>query len=210
MRKAALMPFRDPETRQLALVFAAVAFAQGMWYLPIQLITFVLKERFGYSATEVASFLSISTIPWLIKPAYGLLSDCVPLFGCQRKSYLVLNSILAAAAGLGLSLLSAPTPLPIALLYTLMGLGLAFTNVVTDALMVEHGQRMQLTGAFQSVQWAAIYAASVLVGIGGGALTEWGSLKLASLLSALFPLLTCIVALRAVREERIRGEAAQR
>jgi hypothetical protein len=73
-------PFRRPETRRLALTFAAVAFAQGMWYLPIQVMTFLLKVRFGYSAAQAASFFSIATIPWLVKPAYGLLSDCVPLF----------------------------------------------------------------------------------------------------------------------------------
>jgi hypothetical protein len=29
----------------------------------------VLKERFGYSATHVASFFAVNTLPWLIKPA---------------------------------------------------------------------------------------------------------------------------------------------
>ena len=47
-----------------------------------------------------------------------------------------------------------------------MGLGLAFTDVLTDALMVENGRGCGLTGAFQSVQWAAIYTASILVGRG--------------------------------------------
>ena len=37
-----------------------------------------------------------------------------------------------------------------------MGFGLAFTDVLTDALMVENGRGLGLTGAFQSVQWAAI------------------------------------------------------
>jgi len=50
------------------------------------------------------------------------------------------------------------------LFVTLMGLGLAFTDVLVDALMVENGRPLGLTGAFQSVQWGAIYAASILVG----------------------------------------------
>ena len=49
-----------------------------------------------------------------------------------------------------------------------MALGLAFTDVLTDALMVEKGRPLGLTGAFQAVQWAAIYTASILVGVGGG------------------------------------------
>src|SRR2546428_1239620 len=180
-----------------------------MWRLPVQPITFVLKEGFGYSATQVATLFSLTMIPWLIKPAYGLLSDFVPLFGRRRKSYLMLNCALAAAAGLVLSLLPAYTPLRIALLCMVMGLGLAFTDVMTDALMVENGKRMGLTGGFQSVQWASLYTASALVGMGGGALTERGSLHLAFFLAALFPLLSFTMAIFAIREGRVGRQAGQ-
>src|SRR5262249_55511400 len=96
-----LNPFKTPDARRLALLFGVVYFAQGMWYLPNQTITIVLKER-GLSAGQVADFFFISTIPWLIKPVYGLLSDFVPLFGRRRQSYLWVTSALAAAAGFAL------------------------------------------------------------------------------------------------------------
>ena len=54
----------------------------------------------------------------------------------------------------------------------LLVLGLAFSDVLTDAMMVENGQRLGLTGAFQAVQWAAISAASIAVGLAGGRLAE--------------------------------------
>src|SRR5437764_12820180 len=92
-------PFKTPEAKRLAVLFGIVYFAQGMWYLPNQTITIVLKER-GLSAGQVADFFLISTIPWLIKPAYGLLSDLVPLFGRRRRSYFLITSGLAALAGL--------------------------------------------------------------------------------------------------------------
>jgi MFS family permease len=201
--------FRSAEARRLALVFAVVYFAQGMWDLPAQPIAFVLKEHFGYSATQVASFFAVTTLPWLIKPAYGLVSDCVPLFGRRRKSYLILTCTLATAAGLALSLLPTYTPWRMALLFTAMGLGLAFSDVVVDALMVEHGKRWQLTGAFQSVQWASIETASALVGGGGGALTERGSLRVAFLLAALFPLLSLMMAAFAIPDARVESPAGQ-
>ncbi len=209
MLDPALAPFRNPEARRLALVFAVVYFAQGMWNLPVQGITFTLKQRFGYSATNVATLFSITTIPWLVKPLYGLLSDSVPLFGRRRQSYFLLTSGLAAAAGLTLSALRVHTPLRIALLFTAMGLGLAFTDVLTDALMVENGKRLRLTGGFQAVQWASIYAASVAVGIGGGALTEYGALRLAFLLSALFPMISFVMAAFLIREPRVRRQRGQ-
>jgi hypothetical protein len=78
------------------------------------------------------------------------------------------------------------------LLCTVMGLGLACTDVPADALMVEHGRRWQRTGAFQSGQWASIATASVLVGIGGGALSGRGSLQAARARSA-WPPFSCLL-----------------
>jgi predicted MFS family arabinose efflux permease len=199
----ARIPFHNAEARHLAMVFGIVYFAQGMWYLPNQPITFALKERFGYSATQVATLFSVTTIPWLLKPAYGLLSDFVPLFGRRRKSYFLLTSGLAAVAGLTLGVLPEYTPLRIALLFTTMGFGLAFTDVLTDALMVENGKIMGLTGSFQAVQWAAIDMAFIAVGVAGGALTAHGALHQTFLLAALFPLLSLTLALFAIHEPRV-------
>src|SRR5215468_1389901 len=98
-RLKTLHPFQTPDAQRLAVLFAIVYFAQGMWYLPNQTITIVLKER-GLSAGQVADFFLITIIPWLIKPVYGLLSDFVPLFGRRRLSYFLITSSLAAIAGL--------------------------------------------------------------------------------------------------------------
>src|SRR5206468_10766537 len=97
-----LNPFKTADARRLALMFGVVYFAQGMWYLPNQTVTIVLKDR-GLSAGQVADFFLITIIPWFIKPVYGLLSDFVPLFGRRRQSYFLLTSTLAAAAGLALA-----------------------------------------------------------------------------------------------------------
>ena len=216
-----LNPFKTPDTQRLAVLFGVVYFAQGMWYLPNQTITIVLKER-GLSAGQVADFFLISTVPWLVKPLYGLISDFVPLFGRRRKSYFLVTSGLAALAGL---LLASGSPisdgtietlgvtLPIVgtvsftlvagvWLFTLMALGLAFTDVLVDAMMVENGRPRGLTGAFQSVQWACITVASVLVGVVGGRLAETRSLRAAFLLAACFPMISMLMGLLVVREPR--------
>ena len=52
-------------------------------------------------------------------------------------------------------------------------IGVAFSDVVIDALMVEEGQPRGLTGRLQSVQWAAIYAATILTGVLGGYLSQY-------------------------------------
>jgi MFS family permease len=205
-----LKPFREnPEARRLALVFAIVYFAQGMWYLPNLSITFLLKETFGLSAAQTATFFSITVIPWLIKPVYGLISDFVPLFGQRRKSYFVLTSGIAALMGLTLSMMGSYTYWGVAIFFTLMGLGLAFTDVLTDALMVENGQRLGLTGPFQAIQWAAISFASILVGIGGGWLAQQRFLSISFLIATVFPVITLAMAIFMIGEPRVQGGERQ-
>jgi len=201
VKLATLKPFREnPEARRLALVFAIVYFAQGMWYLPNLSITFLLKDTFGLSAAQTATFFSITVIPWLIKPVYGLISDFVPLFGQRRKSYFLLTSGIAAAMGLILTMMGSYTYWGVAIFFTLMGLGLAFTDVLTDALMVENGQRLGLTGPFQAIQWAAISFASILVGIGGGWLAQHKFLSLTFLIATIFPLITLAMGIFLISE----------
>jgi MFS family permease len=207
--ESALAAFRHPLARRLALVFAVVYFSQGMYYLPDQPLKFALKQHFGFSPSQIATLYAIIRFPWNIKPVYGLLSDFVPLFGRRRKSYLVLSSALASAAGFTLVALPEYSAIALGTLMTLMGLGLAFNDVLTDALMVENGRRLSLTGAFQSVQWAAINTASVLIGMVGGILAHHGLLRVAFLIAAIFPLLSLTMAIAAVDEPRVRGTAGQ-
>ena len=198
-RLASLSPFQTPEAKRLAVLFAIVYFAQGMWYLPNQTITISLKDR-GLSAGQVADFFAITIIPWLIKPVYGLISDFVLLFGYRRKSYLYLSSAAAGLAGLVLGLTGDHSYWRMACFFTAMAAGLAFTDVLVDALMVENGKPLGLTGAFQSVQWAAITTASILVGELGGYLAEHRRLPAAFFLAACFPLVSLLMAVFVVRE----------
>ncbi len=202
-----LHPFQTADAQRLALLFGVVYFAQGMYDLPTQTLTLTLKERFGLSAGQAATFFLIATIPWYIKPVYGLISDFVPLFGRRRKSYLLLSSGLAALSGAALAAMGSQSYIVLVGFVTLMGMGLAFTDVMVDALMVENGRARGLTGAFQSVQWAAIYGASILVGVVGGQLAARRNLHAAFAVAACFPVVSFVMALLFVRE---RPAAADR
>jgi MFS family permease len=195
-----LHPFQTPDAQRLALLFAVVYFAQGMYDLPTQTLTITMKEVFHLPAGQTATFFTVLTLPWFVKPLYGLISDFLPLFGRRRKSYLMLSSGLAAATGMFLALLGKHSYLALAMLVTLMGLGLAFTDVMVDALMVENGRPLGLTGAFQSVQWAAIYGASILVGVVGGYIAEQRNLHAAFAVAAVFPAISFVMALLFIRE----------
>jgi Na+/melibiose symporter-like transporter len=206
-RIARLHPFTTRYASNLAILFGVVYFAQGMWHLPRQSLVIAFKDG-GLSAVQVAMFFSLSRIPWLIKPVYGLLSDSVPLFGRRRKSYFVLAAFLSAGAGAALALTPDPSYWRLAALFVLMAMGLAFSDVLTDALMVEQGRPRGLTGAFQAVQWACIYGATVLVGVAGGRLAETRSLRTAFAVAAVFPLIAATMTVWCVREPRRLADRA--
>ena len=196
-------PFASPEARRLGLLFAIVYFAQGMVYLPDQVVSIVFKER-GLTAGHLATFSWIITIPWFIKPVYGLLSDFVPIAGTRRRSYFLIMAALATVSAIAVSLMTDGPYWALAVIITLLWLGVGFTDVLTDALMVENGKPLGLTGTFQSVQWAALSASSILVGVAGGYLAEHRAFAAAFALVACFPLISLLMAWLVVQEPPAR------
>ena len=207
-RLHALHPFQGPDAGRLALLFGVVYFSQGMYHVTDQVITLTLKERLGLSAAQVANFGWITLVPWVIKPVYGLISDSVPLFGRRRKSYFLISCFVATVSMLALAAMGELTYWRLATLIFVMSLGLAFTDVLTDAMMVENGKPLGLTGAFQAVQWSAINVALILVGIVGGYLAEKRDLNTGFLIAALFPFIAFVMGALFIRELRAksRGE----
>ena len=163
----------------LATFFAAMYFVQGLGDptsgLIAQPVRSLLKS-WGESPGAIAGFMALLAIPWTLKPLFGLLSDYVPFFGSRRRTYLLTAT---ASAGIGLLVLWL-VPLPAGSTWLLMVLllvptiGIAFGDVLVDALMIERGQPLGLTGRLQSVQWAAAYIALLLTGVTAGYLAEHG------------------------------------
>ena len=129
-----------------------------------------LLTRWGQSTAQIAGLTALLWLPWALKPIYGLISDLFPLAGHHRKSYLIAASGLTCASLFALYALGPPdrpSRSRSALLLPAT-IGVAFSDVVIDALMVEKGQPRGLTGRFQSVQWTALYGASIVCGSLGG------------------------------------------
>lgn len=165
--------------RGLAAFFATMYFVQGLGDptsgLIAQPVRSLLRE-WGESPSAIAGFMALMAIPWTLKPLFGLLSDFLPFLGNRRRSYLLFAT---AAAAVGLFVLWL-TPLLPGTKWLLFGLlliptvGIAFGDVLVDALMIERGQPLGLTGQLQSVQWAAVYVALLLTGVTAGYLADRG------------------------------------
>jgi MFS family permease len=205
-------PADGARLRPLLVFFATVYAVQGIAEpkagLATQPIFFLLKDELRLSAAGTATFLALVGVAWTVKPLYGLLSDLVPLLGYRRRSYLLATTAMAALGWLGLGLLPDHRYAPTLVILALTGLGLAFTDVLCDAVMVEEGKPRGLTGRFQSIQWTAINTASLFAGIGGGYLSAHVSYSHTFLLVALFPALSFAASAYAVREPRTRFDRA--
>jgi MFS family permease len=204
----------DPRVplRRLVVFFATVYAVQGVAEpaagLATQPLFFLLKDEMRLSAGETATFLALVGFAWNVKPLYGLVSDLFPLAGYRRRSYLLVTTAMAALGWLALGLLpSYPWTLTLLILGA-TGLGLAFTDVLCDAVMVEEGKPRGLTARFQSIQWAAVYGASLVAGVGGGYLSAHVSYSRAFLLVAAFPVLSFAASAWAVREAPTRFDRA--
>ncbi len=191
----------------LAVVFASVYFfsMNGLGAMPALAVNFLLKNNAGLTPTQMAYFQAVTLLAWVVKPLWGILSDFFPIFGSRRKSYLVLTSLFAGGAWLVLSSLTIYTVPTLLLLITLIYMAYAFQDVVTDGLMVETGQPLNMTGQFQSIQWTAVYAAMILTALAGGWVADLArggkiSYQVIFAITAFCPLLTAAIVILLVRE----------
>jgi MFS family permease len=161
------------QTLGLSIILGTMYFVQGVGEptegLLSQPVKSILKS-WSIRPGDIVLFTSLMVVPWCVKPLYGLLSDFVPLAGYRRKSYLAITSAVAAITYLALFFFPAPSGDWWRLLLAILipTTAVAWSSVVVDALMVEWGQPLGITGRLQAVQWGAIWAATIIDGAWGG------------------------------------------
>jgi len=183
---------------RLGLLFGVIYFVQGMSEpttgLASQPDQSLLRD-WGKAEEEVTFFAAMLTLPWCLKPLFGLLSDFVPLGKYRRKSYLLVASAVGVVGFIGLLLTPLPSGAERPLLSWLMlaTIAVVCSDVVIDALMIDTSRPMGLTGRMQSVQWASIYGGAVVTGLLGGLLSEHHQQKIAFLICTVLLLITVVL-----------------
>ena len=86
---------------------------------------------------------------------------------------------------------------------------IAFSDVVIDAMMITAGQPRGMTGRLQSIQWTSMYAATIVTGVAGGALSQWGMQQAGFLVAGLSCGISLLAVWFLVRERRQPADACE-
>lgn len=214
LARAAALEEERPEIRRLMVFFAVVYFVEGLGQtggLIAQPLTYFLKTIEGWTPLQVSAFSGIFIVPWALKAIYGAVSDFIPLFGYRRKAYLILANAGAAVAYFAVFWIIRPQELGAFLLVSTFGM--AISSTLAGAVLVENGQRLQVSDGFVNQQWLWYNIAQMGVGFLGGELvqhlTPAGALHGAALIVAFFPLCTIFAAIFFVRETRSPIDVAE-
>lgn len=172
----------------------------GIFHLPM---TLYLKESLGFSASDLAWFEGIVIIPWTIKPLWGIISDSFPLAGSTMKNWFMLCYFIAISAlfalGFGAENMSG-TFLLVGVLT--LSTAIAFSDVLTDKLMVIEGKSLGKTGVLQAAQWSAFSFGGALMMYISGWIAANTSVSRAFLITALIPFFGLIAAPLFIQDSR--------
>src|SRR6476659_6538788 len=62
-----------------------------------------IKERLTLNPAELAGIGVWLSLPWTVKMVFGQLVDSIPIFGSQRRSYILIGAVLTACGLLTLA-----------------------------------------------------------------------------------------------------------
>ena len=81
-------------------------------------------------------YTSLISLPWSFKIVYGLITDNVPICYLKRKPYLIFFGYLQFVLMFSLYVFDLGSAAELAGLLTAASLSMAFSNVVTDAILI--------------------------------------------------------------------------
>eukprot|EP00198_Chlamydomonas_reinhardtii_P009673 XP_001699010.1 folate transporter [Chlamydomonas reinhardtii] len=140
----------QPNSSELVAI-ALVYLVQGVTDLAALAQKYLLKDELHASPAQVTFVISAGNVPWAIKPAIGLISDTLPLWGYRRKSYLIAAGLAGAVGWLLLALPAAwggagSMAGVLGLIVAVSGAS-AVSDVVVDSMVVERARREAQVGS---------------------------------------------------------------
>ena len=183
----------EPSAELIAIL--TIYFVQGILALSRLAVSFFLKDELLLSPVQMSVIMGICSIPWMIKPLYGFISDSLPLFGYHRKPYIVLSGILGCTAWVCLGTV-VHTSTTATIMIVLSSLSVAISDVIVDSIVVERARSESEAkiGSLQSLCWGSSAIGGLCTAYLSGLLLEYFTNRTVFLITALFPLMISSVA----------------
>src|SRR2546427_2919253 len=149
-RQCITLPIRAFQLNYVPVVM--VYFAYGALGLVDVTRDLWIKESLSFTPSQLAGIGVWLTLPWTVKMVFGELVDTVPMFGSQRKPYILIGALLMATgllilAGVAGRWLTFARPDQLYVLGAiLLVIGTVVQDVVADAMSTEVVPRTDAAG----------------------------------------------------------------
>lgn len=99
---------------------------------------YYMKDEQKVQPSEAQIYQGVTSIPWMVKPIWGLMTDVIPILGYRRRPYFMFSGVLGIVAMLFLSL-HKRLHIFFAVLSLIAGsAGVAIADVTVDACVAEN------------------------------------------------------------------------
>ncbi len=187
-----------PKDANKALLHAAIVIVAGILATSLaqtQLLAIIplrnlLKNELHVDRAANAAFFFWLTIPWFLKPIFGIVTDAFPLFGSRRRSYILIAATATVISWLGIIV----TPHRYgALLFVclLINTFMMMASTVVGGYMVETAQANSGTGRLSAVRMFVQQGSYIISGPVAGFLASiafgWTATACAGVMFLLIP-----------------------
>ncbi|KAH9327040.1 hypothetical protein KI387_007218 [Taxus chinensis] len=192
--------------------FAVMREAFGGPFLGVVMIVYGVSQGYAETMKQLATnyywrdvqkmqpastqiFMAVSSIPWDIKPIYGLITDTFPIGGYRRWPYLAICGFAGCLCLWTLSFFKL-TPWIATLLMAGVAICTAFPDVVADAAVAQRSKTIpKLASDLQSLSWGSLAVGGFFgCGVSGAAVHGLGPQR-SYLLVSIAPVMLIVAAL---------------
>lgn len=158
-------------------VLFLVSFSQGIQGLSDLALSYLYKDDLKLQPYEVSRISGLISLPWIIKPLYGFISDSFPIMGYRRKPYLFIFGFVVSLCWIlmGFYVDNLSKVLTVAITCSL---ATCFCNVIGEALVVELSQKQSKTDKNSGAKNVSMFfmtknIGSLITAFSSGALLEY-------------------------------------
>lgn len=123
---------------------------------------YLFLNYFQIPPTQATFYITLTNLPWSPKIFYGIITDCLPICGSGKRSYVFIMGMFQGLSCLAVVLFQFQNAFWVMLMMMFNSLGGAFMDVVVDGLMVINSKKDPTEGSEDLQSWSWMF-----YGIGG-------------------------------------------